>query len=432
MRARQKAIAAAAMFARVVSKNEHLILHFHTLLENRVVLFDLKPDKIVCVDRRKFLLQTAGILAVNGLAKPVWALTGRGAAGGTLSNEAQNIAYIHNPPRGAIYIPAQSYNAYQAWRNYDPNITRRDIGYAHSLRLNALRVWLSYEFWRHDHQALRQRFTDLLSVCSANGIKVMPVLFEGDGVEPTPVNLVNTHPLTASDVLSPSTHIVRYPKLWHEPQEFVEWFMHHFRNDRRLLAIEINNEPWGKARHAFAHAMTAHAAKIRGSVPLSIGSVDLNQGASYVDAGADILQIHLDFPPSATAVRRVIRGLMVAQKHHHRPVWMTEWQRLRPSGQGWGNKPLRGNEWEPDYASMAPIIRAYPIGNFFWSLMLKPAWLLAQRRKGTLNGVFHEDGSVWSLSDARAISGNPHFQATERKAWPHWAEMIPQSLGMPH
>jgi hypothetical protein len=148
--------------------------------------------------------------------------------------------------------------------------------------------------------------------------------------------------------------------------------------------------------------------------------------------GLDVLESHENFPPSAEFVRNFIPNEIVnPTKVLKKPVWLTEWQRIRPSGTGWGNKPLQGKEWEPDYASLAPIVRSYAIGNFFWGLMLKPAWLLAQRKKGTLNGVFHEDGAVWSLADARAISGDSRFEAAERKTWPEWAKSIPASLGIP-
>lgn len=59
--------------------------------------------------------------------------------------------------------------------------------------------------------------------------------------------------------------------------------------------------------------------------------------------------------------------------------------------------------------------------------MLKPAILPVQRIKAVLNGIFHEDGAVWSLKDAVAISGDKGFQAEERREWPVWARSIPEN-----
>jgi hypothetical protein len=44
-----------------------------------------------------------------------------------------------------------------------------------------------------------------------------------------------------------------------------------------------------------------------------------------------------------------------------------------------------------------------------------------------LNGIFHEDGAVWSLEDARAIAGNPAYAGVERKEWPDWLKIIPET-----
>jgi len=380
--------------------------------------------------RRGFLQQSAGLLAATcGVSASAYPgkedpTPGMKSAGGRSQPGGE-------PPRGSIYIPARAYNAFQMWRDYDPGIIQRDTQYARSLHLNAFRLWLSYEFWRQHREAFRQGFDNLLQNCSARGIRVMPVLFEGVGVEPTPANLADTNPLEASAVLSPSSEIVDDVKQWNGPREYVDWFMDLFRNDQRLLAIEVQNEPHTVAREVFARAMVVQAAKRKGSVPLTLGGTKLRQSLLFIDAGLDVLESHENFPPSAEFVRKFIANEIVnPEKVLQKPVWLTEWQRIRPSGTGWGIKPLRGKEWEPDYASLAPIVRSYAIGNFFWSLMLKPAWLLAQRKKGTLSGVFHEDGAVWSLADARAISGDSRFEATERRTWPEWAKRIPASLGI--
>ena len=51
--------------------------------------------------------------------------------------------------RGAIYIPAEAYNAPQMWKNFSLAETRRDFGYAQRINLNALRIWASYEYWQN-------------------------------------------------------------------------------------------------------------------------------------------------------------------------------------------------------------------------------------------------------------------------------------------
>lgn len=383
--------------------------------------------------RRAFLAHVAGVAASAAGYQTAAAInrrSGRNTERRRAVREFLGAEYIK--PRGCIYIPSRAWNDYQAWRDYDPHEARRDAGYARRLGVNAFRIWLSYEYWLEDPAGLHTHFNDFLAACAAAGIRVMPDLFESDGIEPTRSHLLDTNPWTASDVVSPATAVVHDRRRWGKPLEYVEWFMHHFGSDQRLLAIEADNEPWAPWRMIFAREVMRTARAARGKVPLTVGGNRTGQSLYFLDVGVDILQTHCNFPATVGELRaRIENQITVPEKVLDMPIWMTEWQRLRPGGSGWNPGALKGNSWQPDYRSMASWIHRAGIGNFFWSLMIKPAWLLVQRHKGTISGVFHEDGSVWSLADARAISQNAGFSAREVKAWPAWADAIPRRLGLP-
>lgn len=138
----------------------------------------------------------------------------------------------------------------------------------------------------------------------------------------------------------------------------------------------------------------------------------------YIPLGLNIIEFHHNFPPNVANFQKAIEDALALGKKYHLPVWLTEWQRLRPSGTGWGNEPLPREETYPDYASLAASVQKYPVGNFFWSLMVKRAHLPPQREKGTINGLFWPDGSVWSLADARAIAKDPALNLVEKKSLP--------------
>ena len=324
--------------------------------------------------------------------------------------------------RGAVYIPRRAFNAPQTWRNYSAEEAARDMGYAALLKLNAVRVWASYEYWRVAPKDFAAAFDDFLAKASAKGIRVMPSLFENCGVPPTEENLWTTDPTKAYAIRSPhKEEIVDHPERWGGPLEFVEWFMDRWGNDARVLAVEMMNEPMPLESMRFARAMFLRANELRGSAPLTLGAAPIEQNLYFLDLGIDILQFHDNFPRSAEAARQKIEGAIRPGKILNKPVWMTEWQRLRPTASGWSQEPVPENEAMPALATLAPIVQSYEIGNFFWSLMVKPAYLPAQRPHGTINGVFWEDGAVWSLADARAVSGNPKLQLEERPGWPDWA-----------
>jgi hypothetical protein len=67
---------------------------------------------------------------------------------------------------------------------------------------------------------------------------------------------------------------------------------------------------------------------------------------------------------------------------------------------GFGKQKVALKEITPVYASLAATIQKYPVGNFFWSLMIQRPYFPFQRKNGTVNGLFWPDDSVWSLTEA--------------------------------
>ncbi|WP_254663219.1 hypothetical protein [Haladaptatus sp. W1] len=119
--------------------------------------------------------------------------------------------------RGAIYIPTRAFNRYQMWHEYDPAIIERDLGYAASLNLNAIRTWLSYEFWLEDRTAHEERLEHFLETADSYGIEVLLGLFDSIGEEPTLENLYGSELLTGVQTFSPSTRTMLDKELWGTP-----------------------------------------------------------------------------------------------------------------------------------------------------------------------------------------------------------------------
>ncbi len=317
--------------------------------------------------------------------------------------------------RGAIYVPYKAYNAPQMWKNFSVEETRRDFGYAHELHLNALRIWGSYEYWKMEPARFETSLNQLLATAKNDHIRVLFVLFENDGVPPTPENMWTTDPQKAYCIQSPGKSIASFADkaAWEPPRAFVQWFMKKYANDNRLIGIEVMNEP-GPETVDFAKSMFTTAHTMQGTVPLTIGAARLQRALEFLPLGERIIEFHQNFPPNLAVLDKEIEAAMAAGKEAHVPVWLTEWQRVRPGGSGFGDQKVAETEMQIDYASLAGEVRKYPIGNFFWSLMVKPAYLKGQRSKGTVNGLFWPDGSVASLRDARAIANDNGIQLKEK------------------
>ena len=320
--------------------------------------------------------------------------------------------------RGAAYIPVRTCNAYQHWKEYSSEVTERDFSFAGKLNINAIRLWVSYEYWLEDPMKFKASFENLLSIADKKGIRIMPSLFECCGKEPTPEHLVDRDQFTCDAVRSPGTEITEDRTRWSEPFSFLDWFMDEYKFDSRILAIEVTNEPKNTADQILAIALLKRAQSAAGSRPITLGAEVLADNVLY-DSYIDIYQTHENMHESEGEFRHILDRSRIIQEINKKPVWVTEWQQIRPGGWGFGEGQKVDKKWlRPRHFTMAPIFQEYGLGNFVWNLMLRPAYLSVPRSVGTFNGLFHEDGSVYSLKDAQAVANNPELKLKENKTLP--------------
>ena len=136
-------------------------------------------------------------------------------------------------------------------------------------------------------------------------------------------------------------------------------------------------------------------------------------------------QIDLDEAMEADMIFDMLMGEKVEprrefiQENAQKPCWLTEWQRIRRSGPGWNQAEIPEEEKTPQLHSLAAIVESSGLVNFFWCLMVKPAYLPTQRLNGTFNGLFHEDGSVYSKEDYLAIAHGTNIPR-ENAVMPQW------------
>ncbi|MBN1411022.1 MAG: discoidin domain-containing protein [Spirochaetales bacterium] len=332
------------------------------------------------------------------------------------------VTTLHGQINGAVYWPATAYNVDQFWSEYSSSVTERDFGFAQSVKINALRVFGSYYVYTQNSSTYENNVRDLLAKAGEKGIRILYVIYEGCGKNADdPINRTLKDPLRAVASKSPPSAVTTNSSLWQPYRDHVVWFMNRFRDDNRLISIEIMNEPNADDK-AFAHDMTRTAVSLKGAIPISVGTLP-GQFLEYVSDGVDVLQFHNNFPTSLTNSANIIQDFINKANNAGKPVWMTEWQRLRPSGANWdGSVAVPEAERFTDLASMANQVKSYQnqMGAFFWSLMVKPAYLEGQRNAGTINGLFWEDGAVWDLAGARIISDNPNLNLPERKRIPFY------------
>jgi len=149
---------------------------------------------------------------------------------------------------GSNYIPVYAINQLEMWQasTFDPSEIDRELGWAESLGMNTMRVFLHDLLWKQDPDGFKQRINTFLEICDRHKIRPLFVLFDSVW-DPMP-HLGKQHPPVpgvhnSGWVQGPGTAGLadssQYPRL----KAYVEGVVGAFAKDRRILGWDIWNEP---------------------------------------------------------------------------------------------------------------------------------------------------------------------------------------------
>jgi len=149
---------------------------------------------------------------------------------------------------GSNYAPAYAIDELEMWQadTFDPKRIDLELGWAESIGLNTMRVFLHDLLWQQDPQSFKKRIETFLQVADKHHIKPLFVLFDscwdpnpqlGKQHEPRP----GVH--NSGWVQSPGARALRdtsqYPRL----EAYVKGLVGAFAKDQRVLGWDVWNEP---------------------------------------------------------------------------------------------------------------------------------------------------------------------------------------------
>ena len=81
---------------------------------------------------------------------------------------------------GCNYLPATAANSLEMWQadTFDPATVDTELGWARSIGLSSVRVFLHHLLWEDDPHGFRDRIERFLDIAGRHEISVMPVLFD--------------------------------------------------------------------------------------------------------------------------------------------------------------------------------------------------------------------------------------------------------------
>ena len=157
---------------------------------------------------------------------------------------------------GCDFLPSTSINQLEMFQaeTFDVSTLDRELRWAQSLGFNALRVYLQDLLWEQDSAGFVNRLDQFLAVADKHGIGVVFVLFDscwdpfpklGQQRQPKP------HVHNSGWVQSPGKEVLLDPAKQPRLKDYVIGVVGHFREDRRVVAWDVWNEPDNMNRPAY-------------------------------------------------------------------------------------------------------------------------------------------------------------------------------------
>ncbi|HYG35834.1 MAG TPA: family 16 glycoside hydrolase [Clostridia bacterium] len=157
---------------------------------------------------------------------------------------------------GCNFLPSTAINQLEMFQadTFDLATIDRELSWAQSIGFNSIRVYLQDQLWQQDSQGLLKRLDQFLGVADKHGIGVVFVLFDSCwdpfpklGTQRAP----KPHLHNSGWVQSPGAEILLNPDKHSALKDYVVGVVGHFRNDRRVHAWDVWNEPDNINRPAY-------------------------------------------------------------------------------------------------------------------------------------------------------------------------------------
>jgi cellulase (glycosyl hydrolase family 5) len=149
---------------------------------------------------------------------------------------------------GSNYIPSTAINELEMWQasSFDPQRIDKELGWAESLGLNTMRVFLHDLLWQQDPEGFKKRLDTFLSIAQKHKIRPLFVLFDSCW-DPNPKLGKQRAPRpgvhNSGWVQSPGAAALKDPSEYPRLEAYVKGVVGAFAKDQRILGWDVWNEP---------------------------------------------------------------------------------------------------------------------------------------------------------------------------------------------
>lgn len=167
---------------------------------------------------------------------------------------------------GANFIPSTAVNQLEMWQadSFDEVTIDRELAMAHQIGMNTMRVYLHDLLWEQDAAGFVSRINTFLKIAQKHKIKPMFVLFDSCwdpfpalGKQRQPKPFVHNPGWVQSPGINALKNEAQYPRL----EKYVKGLISSFKNDKRILAWDLWNEPDNKNYASYGKVELADKSK---------------------------------------------------------------------------------------------------------------------------------------------------------------------------
>jgi hypothetical protein len=312
------------------------------------------------------------------------------------SAEQANRWYDGQPwPVGCNFIASTAVNQLEMWQQdtFDPATINRELGFAQSIGMNTVRVFLHNIPWEQDASGFKRRIDSYLAIAAKHNIRTIFVLFDScwnDNPHPGKQAAPRPGVHNSGWVRAPGTKRLFDSRTWGGLEGYTRDVLKSFGTDPRVLMWDLFNEPsnsgYMDAVVPLLKSVFAWAREANPMQPLTSGLWNDHQMSNEVMlANSDVVTFH-DYDV-ADKLEAHIKTLQATG----RPLICTEYMaRTRNSL----------------FQTCLPVFIRYRVGALNWGLV-----------KGKTNTIFawdtpmpdHDEPPVW-FHDIFRPDGTPFSQ----------------------
>lgn len=205
--------------------------------------------------------------------------------------------------RGCDFIPSTAINQLEMWQSesFDTATISKELGYAQSIGLNCMRVFLHHLAWQQDPEGFLTRMDQYLVIADRRHIKTIFVFFDDcwnesyhAGPQPDPKPGIHN----SGWLRDPGKLLYDDASLIQVLEKYVKAVLENFKNDNRILLWDLYNEPGNSNYRNKSMTLLKDIFKwsrqINPMQPLSAGvwSPDLRDLNIYQLEASDVITYH--------------------------------------------------------------------------------------------------------------------------------------------